>query len=215
MATFCKNNCVTGLFLTSTMVFVLVAASSWREKPTNNLQTNTTQTREPDSHESIIQFGKDGKMLKPAGYRKWVYVGTPLTPNDMNDGNAPFPEFHSVYINPEAYSHYEETGEFPDQTVLIKELVSVGTKKATSGNGYFMGDFIGLEVAMKDKNRFKDEPGHWAYFSFGHSYPLSESATTQPVLNCSSCHGAAADQDYVFTQYYPVLRSAKLSAESR
>jgi hypothetical protein len=196
------------------MVLGSIAASSWSE-PAKVSRTAATTVLQSDSVAPVIQFTEDGQMLKPTGYRQWVYVGTPLTPNDMNDGSAPFPEFHSVYINPAAYKHYEQTGEFPDQTVLIKELVSVGTKKATSGKGYFMGDFIGLEVAMKDAKRFKDQPGNWAYFSFGHSYPLSDSANAQSAVNCSSCHGAAADQDYVFTQYYPVLRSAKPSAESK
>mgnify|MGYP007132382116 CR=1 FL=1 len=37
----------------------------------------------------------DGQLDRPANYREWVYVGTPVTPNDMNDGKAAFPEhFH-------------------------------------------------------------------------------------------------------------------------
>ena len=160
-----------------------------------------------------IQFNNDGKLVRPTGYRKWTYVGTPLTPNDMNGGTAPFPEFHSVYMNPEAYTHYEKTGEFPDGTVLIKELVSVGSKEATSGKGYFMGDFIGLEVSLKDKTRFKDEPGNWAYFSFGHKYPLKTDARVQPAASCNDCHAGDADDDWVFTQYYPVLRAANESAK--
>jgi hypothetical protein len=169
-----------------------------------NSPTDTTSTKN-----TSIRFSDDGKLLQPTGYRKWTYVGTPLTPNDMNDGQAAFPEFHSVYINPLAYNHYEKTGTFPDGTVLIKELVSVGSKEATSGSGYFMGEFTGLEVLMKDKTRFKDEPGNWAFFSFGHEYPLKTAATIQPTANCNDCHGGAADDDYVFTQYYPVMRAAK------
>ena len=99
---------------------------------------------------SAIKFGSDGALMRPEGYREWVYVGTPLTPNDMNNGNAPFPEFHNVYIQPEAWAAYKRSGKFPDGTTLVKELVSVGSKAATSGKGYFMGEFIGLEVAMKD-----------------------------------------------------------------
>ena len=156
-----------------------------------------------------VTFTGNGELVRPSGYRRWVYVGTPLTPNDMNNGKAPFPEFHSVYIDPQAFEHYEKTGKFPDGTVLVKELVSVGTKEATSGNGYFMGEFSGLEVLMKDKQRFTDEPGNWGFFSFGHKYPLKRSAKIQPTANCNDCHSGAADDDYVFTQYYPVLRAAK------
>ena len=156
-----------------------------------------------------VQFTDDGQLLQPIGYRKWVYVGTPITPNDMNHGKAAFPEFHSVYINPHSYEQYEKTGKFPNGTVLIKELCSVGSKQATSGSGYFMGDFTGLEVLMKDTERFKHEPGNWGFFSFGHEYPLKTAAKIQPTASCSDCHGGAADDDYVFTQYYPVLRAAK------
>lgn len=38
----------------------------------------------------------DGDLQRPTGYREWVYVGTPVTPNDMNDGKAAFPEHHNV-----------------------------------------------------------------------------------------------------------------------
>lgn len=155
-----------------------------------------------------VRFDADGAMLRPTGYRQWIYVGTPLTPNDMNDGEAPFPEFHAVYIAPDAWAVYQDTGTFPDGTCMVKELISVGAKQASSGNGYFMGEFIGLEVAMKDSRRFQDQPGHWGYFSFGHEYPLADKAKSQAVISCNACHEANARQDYVFTQYYPVLRAA-------
>lgn len=158
---------------------------------------------------SVVRFAENGDLLQPTGYRRWTFVGTPLTPHDMNGGKAAFPEFHNVYVNPEAFDDFANTGEFPEGTVVVKELVSVGAKQASSGKGYFMGDFIGLEVSMKDKTRFKDEPGNWAFFSFGHKYPLAETAKPQPAANCSACHGNLADDDDVFTQYYPALRAAK------
>ena len=170
--------------------------------------------KDRESTKSAVTFNAKGELQQPPGYRNWMYVGTPLTPNDMNRGKAPFPEFHTVYMNREAFEHYEETGEFPDGTVLVKQSLSVGTKQASSGKNYFMGDFIGLEVSVKDKTRFNDEPGNWAYFSFGHTYPLATSVKPQAAANCSACHGGLADDDYVFTQYYPVLRAAKGAVKS-
>jgi hypothetical protein len=154
-------------------------------------------------------YNSKGEMIQPQGYRQWVYVGTPVTPNDLNPPEAPFPEFHNVYIHPADFDHYEKTGEFPDGTVIIKELVSVGSKQAVSGNGYFMGDFAGLEATVKDSKRFPDEPGNWAYFSFGHSFPYADTAAAFPTAACNSCHLASAADDFVFTQYYPILRAAK------
>ncbi len=157
-------------------------------------------------------FDADGKLIRPdISYREWVYVGTPLTPNDLNPPEATFPEFHNVYIHPDDFDHYRRTGEFPDGTVLVKELVTVGSKAATSGQGYFMGEYRGLETTIKDSERFPDEPVYWAYFSFGHDYPLADAATAFPAAACNSCHAASAADDFVFTQYYPVLRAAKAS----
>jgi hypothetical protein len=158
------------------------------------------------------EFNEQGQLIRPEGYREWVYVGTPITPNDMNPPAASFPDFHNVYIHPADYHHLQQTGQFPDGTVLIKELVSVGSKQAVSGNGYFMGDFIGLEATIKDSKRFADQPGNWAYFSFGHEYPLSDVADAFPAASCNSCHEATAAQDFVFTQYYPVLRAARATS---
>ncbi len=156
-----------------------------------------------------LKFAADGALEQPTGYCEWIYVGTPLTPNDVNGGNAPFPDFHSVYINPTAWQPYKRDGKFPDGTVLVKELVSVGETAASSGKGYFMGEFIGLETAVKDSKRFPKEPGSWAYFTFGHSYPLAKTTKAQAIASCAACHVALAADDMVFTQYYPVLRTAK------
>jgi len=167
-----------------------------------------TTAAPPAAPAALVEFTSDGKLKQPVGYRQWIYVGTPLTPNDLNNGAAGFPEFHAVYIDPESFAHYKKTGEFRDGTVMIKELISVGSREAPSGKGYFMGDFRGLDVTIKDSKRFKDEPGFWAYFSFGHHYPLLTEAPKNPVSACNKCHEENAKTDWVFSRYYPVLRAA-------
>ncbi len=168
------------------------------------------QSRQPQPG---LRFNSDGELIRPKGYREWIYIGTPHTPNDLNNGNAPFPEFHSVYIDPKSWEHFRNTGEFREGTMLVKELVSVSTKVASSGAGYFMGEFLGLEAAVKSKLRFPDEPGNWAYFSFGHEYPLADTATAFPSQTCNACHASSAADDFVFTQYYPALRARTAPAE--
>jgi cytochrome c553 len=164
---------------------------------------------QPKAAVAPVEFTADGKLKQPVGYRKWIYVGEVITPNDMNDGEAAFPEFHSVYMDPESFAEYEKTGKYPDGTVLMKELSSVGSKKAPSGNGYFQGEFTGLEAAIKDSKRFKDEPGNWAYFSFGHKYPLKTEVAKSAAAACNKCHeDNVKKDDWVFSQDYPALRAA-------
>ena len=166
------------------------------------------------------RFTADGALILPehGSWRDWPYIGAPLTPNALNGGEAAFPEFHNVYIDPVSWAHWQRTGEFRDGTVLAKELVSVfdrnahadGSTDQVSGRGYFMGDFVGFEIALKSAEHFPDAPGNWAYFSFGHHTPPYAPATkAMPAETCSACHAANAAQDFVFTQFYPVLRAAK------
>jgi len=174
------------------------------------------------ANSNYYQFDDKGELIRPTGYREWIFVGTPLTPNDMNDGKAPFPEFHAVYIDPDSWTHWKKTGKFREGTILMKELISVGSKAAVSGKGYFMGEFMGLEATIKSSERFPDEPGNWAYFSFTigeppmmspdkpvRGGPLKKTAAAFPAAACNTCHDASAADDWVFTQYYPVLRAAK------
>ena len=163
---------------------------------------------EPAARGAVVEFTPDGKLKRPVGYRQWIYVGASVTPNDLNGGKALFPEFHAIFIDPESFAEYEKTGKFRDGTVLINELSSVGSMKAPSGNGYFQGEFTGLEATIKDSKRFKDEPGSWAYFSFGHKYPLKAEAAKNAASACNQCHQDNAKTDWVFSQYYPVLSAA-------
>lgn len=154
-----------------------------------------------------------GELVLPEGFREWVFIGAPLTPNGLNNGKAGFPEYHHVYVNPDAFAVYQRTGEFPDGTVIAKELVllqkgefSDGSKKAPSGRGYFAGEFHGMDVMVKDSRRFKDTNG-WGFFNFGHhAPPYLKSAKAAPAESCGGCHAANAGKDMVFKTYYPVLR---------
>ncbi|WP_126455726.1 cytochrome P460 family protein [Sulfuriflexus mobilis] len=161
--------------------------------------------------EGFARFNNNDELIRPTGYREWIYIGAPLTPNDMNNGKAAFPEFHNVYIDPDGWKHWKKTGEFKDGTLIIKELVSVGTKSSSSGKGYFMGEYIGLEAVLKDKNRFPASDKHWGFFRFttdDHT-KLLKGSRVAPSQSCAACHKANAEQDAIFTQHYPVLRAAK------
>lgn len=178
-------------------------------------QPDAKPTPTPQPAKALAGFTAKGELERPKDYRTWVYIGSPLTPNDMNDGHAAFPEFHNVYIDPASYEHYKNTGEFRDGTVLVKELVSVGTKSTASGKGYFEGEFLGVEAMVKDKARFPKEPSNWGFFRFTDEEAAASGKkgtlkTLAPnvAANCTACH-AQGDQDRVFIQHYPVLRAAR------
>lgn len=154
------------------------------------------------------EYNDQGALIRPKDHREWVFIGAPVTPNDMNNGKAAFPEFHNVYIDPMSFVEYKKTGMFPNGTVILKELVSVGGKAMPSGNGYFQGDFVSLEAMVKDTKRFEEEPGGWAFFRFGEAPHYNPTGARMKTESCNSCH-SGAEEDYVFTDTYPVLRAAK------
>lgn len=159
------------------------------------------------------KFTASGELLLPQGFRKWVFVGSPLTPHALNDGEAGFPEFHNVYVEPAAYDHYVDHGVWPEGTMMVKELQLTqagtfpdGSRVEVSGRGYFPGVTNGMDVSVKDSRRFADTRG-WGFFNFGHhAAPYAESAAEAPVDACAGCHMASAHEDMVFTGFYQLLK---------
>jgi hypothetical protein len=162
-------------------------------------------------------YDQEGRLLRPVGYEKWVVVGTSIglgySDGDKNDPKSPG-TFHNVYLQPEAFDHYVQTGEFPEQTVFIvtnNKSRPANTKGSVSRKGFVASPTSGLEVAVKDTKRFSDG---WAYFMF-HDAP--EKAKPETVhaerafdrKDCFDCHAEHGADDNVFTQYYSVLTDAR------
>jgi hypothetical protein len=169
------------------------------------------------------QFTPDGKMKLPTGYREWVFLGSPLTPNALNGGNASFPEFHNVYVERRNFDAYQKTGDFPEGTVLVKELVLLqkptfpdGSQQAPSGRGYFDGNFNCMDVSVKDTKKYAKTNG-WGYYTFGHHpEPCEATAAEKPVAECAGCHIAnVAKTDMTYVQFYPVLHEKDTGAKAK
>jgi hypothetical protein len=56
--------------------------------------TNTA----PANGRYLPEYTKESDLILPKNWRSWVYVGSPLTPDALNNGMAGFPEYHNVYI---------------------------------------------------------------------------------------------------------------------
>lgn len=161
------------------------------------------------------QWTPNGELKLPGDYHGWVFLGSPLTPHALNDGKAGFPEYHNVYIHPEAYKAYRKNGDFPEGTVLLKELQLTmpgtnadGSRVEASGRGYFPGTRNGIDIAVKDSKRFKETNG-WGFFNFGHhAPPYAATAAAAPKEACAGCHMANAD-NMVFRKFYTQILDAK------
>jgi hypothetical protein len=181
---------------------VLCIGSAWADSDGQDLPTVKRQ---------MPQYTADGQLLLPKNFHQWIFVGSPLTPNALNGGQANFPEFHNVYIEPGSYAIYKKTGKFPEGTIFLKELQLTqpkqfpdGSRTEPSGRGYFPGAFNGADVTVKDSKRFAVSDG-WGYFNFNHFEPKARMAKVKSKDECAYCHIAGAKKDDVWTQFYRLL----------
>ena len=95
----------------------------------------------------LPEYTASGDLILPKNniWREWVFVGSPVTPNALNDGKAGFPEYHNVYMEPGSYEIYKKTKVFPEGTIMFKELQLTlpgenadGSRKEPSGRGIFL-----------------------------------------------------------------------------
>jgi hypothetical protein len=180
-----------------------------------------------ETQQSTAVFDSDGKLKLPNfNFRRWVFVGAPLTPEGLNNGKyncnadgtnctrSNFPEYHHVYIEEKNVDAYLKTGSFPEGTVIVKELTRVlnptfpdSSRTEPSGRGFFNGAFNGIDLTVKDSKRFAKTNG-WGFFTFGHHpLPYAATAAESSVTECAGCHIAnVAKTDMTWIQFYPILR---------
>ena len=108
--------------------------------------------------------------------------------------------FDNVFAKPEAYKTFQETGTWPDKTMLVLEVRKAEGKGSINQRGNFQGTAVmGLEVHVKDEARF---PGKWAFFGFDEG---KVGKLVPTGAQCYVCHAEHAAVDTTFVQFYPTL----------
>jgi hypothetical protein len=158
-------------------------------------------TQMAGSGSNVPEYTSDGQMKRPQNYREWVYLSTGM---DMSYSPAAqamdHHMFDNVFVNPEAYRKFKETGTWPDKTMLVLEVRGAQSRQSINQRGNFQDvDVMGLEVHVKDEAKF---PGKWAFFGFDDKTTASMVPTDAACYSCHSQHGAV---DNTFVQFYPTL----------
>ena len=148
------------------------------------------------------QYGVDGKLVRPTGYRKWAYLssgyGMSYSDTASPDGHL---MFTNVFVTPSSYDYFVQHGTWPDKTMFVLEVFGSSSKGSINKHGNFQNEFMGLDVEVKDEKKFEDK---WAYFNFNAKEESSEAA--KPSKNgCWNCHDQNAAVEHSFVQFYPEL----------
>jgi hypothetical protein len=146
------------------------------------------------------QYTSDSEMKFPENYREWVYLTTGF---DMSYGpmmQMGHHMFDNVFVNPEAYKSFQQTGTWPDKTIFVLEGRMARDKGSINKAGNYQStDIMGMEIHVKDESKF---PGKWAFFG-------SEDGKSAKMIptsaSCYSCHADHAAVDTTFVQFYPTL----------
>ena len=145
-------------------------------------------------------YTADGQLRFPANYRQWVYLSSGIDMSYGPGSGMDHSMFDNVFVNPEAYKAFLETGKWPDKTMLVLEVRSAGSKGSINKNGHYQtAELMGKEVHVKDETHF---PGKWAFFGFDDGETAKQIPTT---MECYSCHEQHAAVDTTFVQFYPTL----------
>jgi hypothetical protein len=149
---------------------------------------------------NVPRYTADGRLMFPEHYREWVYLSTGMDMNYRPDGGMGHSMFDNVFVNPEAYKAFLETGTWPDNTMLVLEVRAAGSKSSINKAGHYQTtELMGREVHVKDEARFA---GKWAFFGFESEEPAK---MFMKEMTCYSCHEQHAAVDTTFVQFYPTL----------
>ena len=150
------------------------------------------------------QYTKDGQLVRPDNYREWIYLssGLGMTYGVVEASANPAPlRFDNVFVTPQAYKAFLQTGVWPDKTMFVLEIYGSTSRGSINKHGSYQTDFAGLDVEVKDESRFPDK---WAYFNFSET-AKSAPASTPGKNDCWKCHEQNAAVEHSFVQFYPEL----------
>lgn len=164
-----------------------------------------------------LVFNEQGEAALPKGYRNWVHTYTSweaITTTILDGTVTKTPELHSVYVEPNTYRIFMRTRKWPEGSLMVKEFSTTNTDpKDCSGPPAYTCKFgtatiifpqerTGIGVMLKDSKRYPNEPGGWAYFSFGHQAPPYQALSpARGRAQCAQCHidNVGPEHDFVWS----------------
>ena len=115
----------------------------------------------PPTRSTSPEYTSDGQLKFPENYREWVYLTSGFDMSYNPAQTAGHDMFDNVFVNPESYKAFLETGTWPDKTMLVLEVRAAKNKGSINQAGHFQDtEVMGREVHVKDEARF---PGKWAF----------------------------------------------------
>jgi hypothetical protein len=105
----------------------------------------------------VPEYTAQGELKLPEQYREWVYLSTGLDMSYTAGGNPDHHMFDNVFVNPASYRKFQETGSWPDKTMLVLEVRGAERTSINQRGNSQSAEVMGIEVHIKDEAKF---PGY-------------------------------------------------------
>lgn len=135
----------------------------------------------------------------PANYREWIYMtsGIDMTyaaPGAVGLTQEHHSVFDNVFVNPDAWYSFKQTGHWPDGTTFVLENRTAQDNISINKGGHTQGaEISGLEIHQKRSEG-------WAFYVRGKDG--AEHLVPKPA-SCYTCHESHGAVDTTFAQFYP------------
>jgi hypothetical protein len=148
----------------------------------------------------VPSYTDDGRLALPVDYRTWVYLSSGFDMSYNPQMRMGHHMFDNVFVQPEAYEAFIQTGTWPEKTMLVLESRGAQDRGSINKVGNYQSEEVmGIEIHVKDTAHFPDS---WAFFAFDGAKP---SAMIPRSVDCYACHKDHAAVDNTFVQFYPTL----------
>ena len=135
----------------------------------------------------------------PANYREWIYMTSGIDMNYAAPGAVGLTQAHHsvfdyVFVNPEAWTSFKQTGHWPDGTTFVLENRVAEENTSINKGGHTQNTEVsGLEIHQKRNSE-------WSFYVRGKDG--AEHLVPKPA-SCYTCHESHGAVDTSFAQFYP------------
>jgi hypothetical protein len=161
-----------------------------------------------DAGETMIavrqpEYDAEGQLIRPKDAEDWVFMGSGVNLNYIALPPGLVIDVLTVTLmEPTAHRHFQQTGTFAEGTMTALMVYALASGAPPSEHGQYPGDPLAFEMSVKDSAVHGADA--WGYYGFALD---GQRAAVQPATECNACHRDSAATDFVFTQFYPRMRS--------
>ena len=156
-----------------------------------------------------LYVDEEGMISLPKEFRSWSHIGSWVVVGE-NDEESHVDFLHNVYTQPRTIAAFKTFGSFPDGSVLVKEVWNTDVGAMTTGQVGWGSNVSIWFVMIKDTQGRFPESGLWGD---GWGWAMFNGGDPNTVViedykeACIPCHMPAQDNDWVYLDGYPDLKS--------